>query len=477
MTLSKCMYIGGELCEGNATMDVVNPATEQVVGRVAEAGVADACLALEAAERAFPLWSGTSIAERVEWMQRLRQAVLDTEEHLRECVHLEMGKPWASTEEDFRMLAHSLAYYAEEISRIHAESLVDRDGTHVHLLSRQPVGVAAAFLAWNFPLLNLAYKLGPAMAAGCPIVIKPSSKTPLSAYAVGELCAHIGLPAGVVNIISGVDHEIGNAISSSTIPALITLIGSTQTGMHVMRNGATSIKRYSMELGGNAPVLIFPDADLDLAADVVCGVKFANAGQICVTPNRVFVHSEVVDSFREKVLARTHAVKVGYDRHGDVDMGPVIDGAAWERIHGLVRDAVANGARLLTGGGRPEGVERGSFYAPTVIDGVSEKMRIYREEVFGPVISLLTFDDDEAVIAAANDTEAGLSSFIFTQDRKKADWCAEKLRFGEVQINGIKYAIDLPHCGVKQSGIGVDCSPLALDDYLAIKRVTRAIEH
>lgn len=479
MALAKRMYIGGELC-GDGYLDVVNPATNEVVGSFAEATVADAHRALEAAQAAFPSWSTTSVAERVSWMHKLRDAVLANETHLRECIHLEMAKPWAATKDDYQMLVHSLEFYAEEITRMHAESLVDREGTHVHTLSRQPVGVAAAFLAWNFPLLNLAYKLGPALAAGCPIVIKPSSKTPLSAYAVGELCAEIGLPAGVVNIISGTDHEIGDAISASTIPALLTLIGSTQTGLHVMRTGATSIKRYSMELGGNAPALVFADADLDLAADVICGVKYANSGQICVTPNRVFVEAGVADAFREKVLARAAAVKVGYERDGDIDMGPVIDHRSVQRIDALVKDAVEKGATLVHGGKKPEGLdeslEKGAFYAPTVLDGVNNSMRLYSEEVFGPVISLLTFTDEDEVMVQANDTDAGLSSYIFTADIEKAERCAAQLQFGEVQINGIKYAIDLPHCGVKQSGIGVDCSHLALDDYLAPKRVSRAIK-
>ncbi|WP_078086106.1 NAD-dependent succinate-semialdehyde dehydrogenase [Microbulbifer mangrovi] len=475
MAMAKRMYIGGAL-QGDSYLDVVNPATEEVVASVAEASIADAHSALEAAQAAFPSWSTTSVAERVSWMHKLRDAVLANEAHLRECIHLEMAKPWAATKDDYQMLVHSLEFYAEEITRLHAESLVDREGTHVHTLSRQPVGVAAAFLAWNFPLLNLAYKLGPALAAGCPIVIKPSSKTPLSAYAVGELCAEIGLPAGVVNIIAGVDHEIGDAISASTIPALLTLIGSTQTGMHVMRTGATSIKRYSMELGGNAPALVFADADLDQAADVICGVKYGNSGQICVTPNRVFVEAGVADAFREKVLERAAAVKVGYDRDADIDMGPVIDQGSWQRIDGLVKDAVEKGATLLHGGNKPEGLAKGAYYAPTVLDGVNNTMRLYDEEVFGPVISLLTFTDEDEVLAQANDTDAGLSSYIFTADIEKAERCAAQLQFGEVQINGIKYAIDLPHCGVKQSGIGVDCSHLALDDYLAPKRVTRAIK-
>jgi len=475
MIFNKQLYVGGETVAGASTFKVINPATEDLVGTVAIAGASEAETALKAAEAAFPTWAATSIAERAEWMHKLRDAVIANEQHLRECIHLEMGKNWAGTQEDFDALVNSLNFYAQEISRMRPEALVDREGTHNHRLVYEPVGVVVAFLAWNFPLLNLAFKIGPAMAAGCPIVIKPSLKAPLSAYAIGELCKQIGLPAGVVNIISGDDKEVGDTLSASTIPALLTLIGSTKTGIHIMKNGATSIKRYSMELGGNAPVLVFGDADLDLAADIVCALKFGNAGQICVTPNRVFVATEVADTFAKKVVARAKAVKIGFNKNAAIDMGPVIDGFAWQRIDGLVKEAVKNGAQLMTGGDRPAALESGYFYAPTVLNKVDDTMRIYREEIFGPVISLIEFTDDAQVLKAANDTEAGLTAYVFSRDLQQAERCADKLRFGEVQINGVKYGIDLPHCGLKQSGIGVDCSHLALHDYLAPKRVSRAL--
>ena len=471
---TKPMYVGGKLLEGGARFDVISPATEKPVGNVAWASAEDARAALSAADGAFAEWSGASIAERTKWMRELREAVVAAEEHLRECVHLEMGKTWEGTQEDFDSLVNSLAFYAEEISRMRPEALVDREGTHSHSLRHEAAGVAAAFLAWNFPLLNLAFKIGPAMAAGCPLVVKPSFKSPLSAYAVGELCAQIGLPAGAVNILCGDDEEVGDALSSSTIPALLTLIGSARTGRRIMREGATSIKRYSMELGGNAPVLVFADADLDVAADIVCAVKFGNAGQICVTPNRVFVEDAVADSFRKKVVARAEKIRAGFAREG-VDMGPLIDRAAWERVDGLVRDAVSDGARILFGGGRPRGMETGHYYAPTVLDGVSEKMRVYREEIFGPVVGLIEFSDEDAALRAANDTEAGLTAYVFTADIGRAERCARLLRFGEIQINGVKYGIDLPHGGIKQSGVGCDCSHLALHDYLVPKRVSRAL--
>lgn len=473
-SFTKPMYVGGKLLEGGARFDVICPATEKPAGNVAWASAADARAALEAADAAFAEWSGLPIAERARWMGKLRDAVLDNEEHLRECVRREMGKNWEGTQEDFDSLVNSLAFYAEEISRIRPEALVDREGTHAHALHHEAAGVAAAFLAWNFPLLNLAFKIGPAMAAGCPLVVKPSFKSPLSACAVGELCAQVGLPAGAVNILCGPDEEVGDALSSSQIPALLTLIGSARTGRRIMREGATSIKRYSMELGGNAPVLVFADANLDLAADIVCAVKFGNAGQICVTPNRVFVEESVLDSFRKKAVERAEKIRVGFAREG-IDMGPLIDRAAWERVDGLVREAAADGAKILTGGGRPEGMDVGHFYAPTVLDGVGEKMRIYREEIFGPVVSLIPFSDEGRVLRAANDTETGLTAYVFTADIGKAERCARALRFGEIQINGVKYGIDLPHGGIKQSGVGCDCSHLALYDYLAPKRVSRAL--
>jgi succinate-semialdehyde dehydrogenase/glutarate-semialdehyde dehydrogenase len=477
MSATMKMYIGGELVDAKAgrTFDVINPGTEENVGTIAWAGVADAEAALTAADEAFESWSRTSIAERASWMSKLRDAVIADQDRLRELISLEMGKNWAGTEEDYESLRNSLHFYAEEASRFRPEALVDRQGSHTHWLVPEPVGVAVAFIAWNFPLLNLAFKIGPAMAAGCPVIIKPSAASPMSAYRVGELCADVGLPAGVVNILCGPSSEVGDALSASEIPALITIIGSVATGRHVMRVGSASIKRYSMELGGNAPVLVFADSNLDLAAKIVGNVKFGNAGQIGVTPNRVFVEASGAAAFTQKLVERANSTKVGWELRGDVDMGPLIDAKAWERVDGLVKDAIADGANLRAGGGRPEGLDTGNYYAPTVIDGVTPAMRIYQEEIFGPVVSIIEFTDEEAVLKAANDTTAGLTSYVFTQDLAKADRLAARLRFGEVQINGVKYDIDLPHGGIKQSGISCDCSHLALEDYFAPKRISRAL--
>lgn len=471
------MYIDGALCDGAAKTDVVNPATEEVVAKVEVAGATQVEQALESAKAAFPAWSTTSITERQEWMAKLKHEIIKQEEFLRDCIHHEMGKPWSQTHEDWDRLVVSLEFYAEEITRVHDIGLVDRAGTHTHRMVYEPLGVAVAFLAWNFPLLNLAFKIGPAMAAGCPIIIRPSELTPVSAYAVGALCEKIGLPKGVVQILCTDSHATADALSASNIPQLLTLIGSTKTGEHIMRTGATSIKRYSMELGGNAPVLVFEDADLECAADVVCGVKFSNAGQICVAPNRVFVEKSVLDNFTRKVVERAKAAKVGFDKNDDITTGPIIDARAWKRVKGLIDDAIEQGATLLAGGERPAHLNKGHYIAPTVLANVREDMAVYREETFGPIVSLVPFDGSDNLFAKANDCgEGGLTAYVFTRDLAKAEACAAALRYGEVQINGVKYDIDLPHGGIGQSGIGHDCSALALDDYLTAKRITRALE-
>ncbi len=475
-TFEKKMYIAGQLTDGEGRVDVLNPANVTRIATVPTAGISDADKALLAAQAAFPEWSRTSIAERQTWMLKLRDAVIANEDHLRDCIHHEMGKPWAGTQEDVDSLKNSLAFYAEEITRVHDIMLPDRAGTHTHRLVHEPAGVALAYLAWNFPLLNLAFKLGPAMAAGCPIIIRPSEQTPISAYAVGELCQQIGLPDGVVQILCTDGYDVADHLSSSPIPALITLIGSSRTGRHIMQTGSSTIKRYSMELGGNAPVLIFPDADLDLAADVVCGVKFSNAGQICVSPNRVFVHEAVREAFTERVVDKALSAGVGWDKTADILTGPVIDQRAWTRLKRLIDDAVDDGARLLAGGDRPPGLERGHFLSPTVLGDVREEMDVYRQETFGPIVSLVSFDDTSELERMANDCdEGGLTAYVFTADLARAERWANRLRYGEIQINGVKYDIDLPHGGIGQSGIGHDCSYLALQDYLVLKRITRAV--
>ena len=471
------LYLNGSLKKGQGSIDIYNPANEEKVATVAAAGLQDVQDALESAKDAFPSWSAMSISERQSWMRKLREEVIANEEYLRDCIHHEMGKPWGDTQEDFDSLKNSLEFYAEEVARFHDFALADRTGTHNHRMVYEAAGVAVAFLAWNFPLLNLAFKIGPAMAAGCPIIIRPSNETPISAYAVGELCHKIGLPKGVVQILATDSYETADALSASTIPAVLTLIGSTATGKHIMKTGATSIKKYSMELGGNAPVLVFPDADIDQAINVICGVKFANAGQICVAPNRVFVHRSVLESFTRKAVEFARNANVGWDKTQDIKTGPVINEKAWKRLKQLIDDAVAQGAKLLAGGDRPASLPKGYFLSPTILCDVTEEMEVYRSETFGPIVSIIPFENENELERMANDCDdGGLTAYIFTKDLAKAERYAATLRYGEIQINGVKYDIDLPHGGMGQSGIGHDCSYLALHDYLVLKRITRSLE-
>jgi succinate-semialdehyde dehydrogenase/glutarate-semialdehyde dehydrogenase len=468
------MYVDGHAYSSGETEQVINPATDEIIANIQVADESVAQLALDSAKAAEKSWGKTTVGERVMWMKKLRQAFIEREEELRYCVHMEAGKTWAGTQEDFDLLINSLEFYSEEIQRYQPSQLLDTDGQFTHTLNYRPVGVVVAYLSWNFPLLNLSYKLGPAMAAGCPIILKPSVQSPLSAYLVGEICREIGLPEGAVTIIAGGPHSVTNLISGSAIPSMLTLIGSIATGVKVMQAGATSIKRYSMELGGNTPFVVFKDANLEKAADILVALKYGNTGQVCVAPNRVFVDESVHEAFLEKVLARTAKMKLGFGRDSDATMGPLINRGAREGIHSLVMSAVESGA-ILHAGGEFDPSEAGAFYPPTVVSNVNPSMDIYQHEIFGPVISMIAFSDEAKVIEQVNDTDTGLASYIFSEDIGKAQQAADQFEFGEIQINGVKYAINLPHVGIKQSGIGCDCSKYALDDYLYITRTTRSL--
>ncbi|MFT6925483.1 MAG: succinate-semialdehyde dehydrogenase/glutarate-semialdehyde dehydrogenase [Psychromonas sp.] len=463
------MYIFGKLTENKCKANVFNPATDEIITEISVANIEVAQQALEGAQKATQTWGKTTVLERITWMHKLRDECVKNQETLRELVHQETGKTWAHTEDDYTLLIDSLTFYAEEISRFQPSQLIDSDEGFQHTLKYKPVGVVVAYLAWNFPLLNLAYKLGPAMATGCPIIIKPSIQSPLSAYFVGALCEKIGLPAGAVTILAGEDRTVSNYLSSSTIPSMLTLIGSIQTGVKIMQAGSTSIKRYSMELGGNTPYIINADADLDLAVNILTSLKSANAGQICVSPNRIFVHKSIKQAFIDKVLTVQSGLKLGFGKNTDANMGPLIDKGSRDRIHGLVTDAISKGANLLCGGEFND-QEKGAFYPLTMIDDVTTAMDIYNHEIFGPVISVVYFDESDDVIALANDTDTGLASYVFSQNAGLAQQQADALDFGEVQVNGVKYGIHLPHLGIKQSGIGCDCSKYALNDYLSLIR-------
>lgn len=477
----KKLYIGGQLVDSvsGEREDVICPATGEPVAQVAKAGKEDAEKALEAAQKGFKYWSKLSLAERTEWMTKLRAAVLEKEHELKTAMVHEMGKNYEGAYEDIEAVVNALEWYPAAMKNLREEQIPDYENTHTHKMISKPAGVAVAYLAWNFPLLNVGFKLGPALASGCSIIIKPSALSPLSAYMIGEIMHSIDFPAGVVNILSGPSATVAHTLTTSKIPAVLTMIGSTQTGKRVIADSTTSIKKLGMELGGNAPFIIFDDADFDKALNLAVILSFWNSGQICVAANRIFVHKSIYDKFMKAFVKRASELKLGFGikENPEVFMGPVVSRKDRDRMFDLVNDALSKGGTLEYGGKIPDGFpEKGNWIEPTIISGLKQNMTLFREETFGPVAAVMPFDTDDEVLEWANDTEYGLASYIFTNNHKRIERFTEELEFGEIQINGVKYAIYLPHGGIKNSGIGHDCSHLALDDYLVKKRVSTALK-
>lgn len=473
------MYIGGELVDSieGKTMQVISPATGESHAELAIASIKDTELALEAAQKGFEQWSKLTLAERTEWMLKLRKAIIARKDELHYAVMYEMGKTWESADEDINMIIDALEYYPAEMAARRGSVITDINGTHTHTLVDEPRGVVVAILAWNFPILNVAYKVAPALAAGCSIIIRPSADSPLSAYLFGEICAEVGLPAGVVNIVTGGSRDTSIPMSESTIPKVMTMIGSTATGCKLIAQSATSIKKLGLELGGNAPALIFDDCDLERAVAVMSGLKYNNSGQVCVTPNRIFVQDGIYDEFMTRFKEQVANIKVGFGRDMGITMGPVINDNARKRLLGVIEDAVAKGATLTMGGDIPEGMAEGTSYLnPTILEGVTPDMLCYKEEIFGPIAPIIRFKDEEELDPMVNLPDSGLASYLFTNNLARVNKYSAFIQSGEVQVNGVRYAINLPHGGVGNSGLGHDCSHLALEDYLHIKRVSIAIK-
>ncbi len=472
----KKMYIDGQLCDSvsSKTSEIICPGTGEVIATLATATAEDSERALISAQKGFEYWSKLSLSERNVWISKLRDAVIARQDEIHYAVMYELGKTWESADEDINMLIDALDYYPNEMLRYRSQMLEDMDGTHTHMLVHEPRGVAVSILAWNFPILNVAYKVAPALAAGCSVIIRPSMDTPVSAYIFGEICESIGLPAGVVTILSGGSRDTSIPLSTSKIPRVLTMIGSSSTGLKLVAQSATSIKKLGLELGGNAPALIFEDCDMEAALNTMVGLKFNNSGQVCVTPNRIFVQASIYDKFMEQFKARTAALKVGFGKDQGVNMGPVVNIAARERIMQMVDEDVKAGAKLSLGG-IPEGMPEGSsFMNPTILEDVTPEMRCFREEIFGPVAAIIKFNDEADLDPMVNDPDVGLASYLFTNNLKRVQKYTSFIECGEVQVNGVRYAINLPHGGMKDSGLGHDCSHLALEDYLYTKRISIA---
>lgn len=458
------MLVDGRPVQSKKSIEVVSPATGKVIGRVPEADHAAIQQSLKAAEQGFKVWSNTTPGERKKIILRYADLLEKNRKRIIALLISETGKPQDNAEYDFGMLTTCLRFFVEEFERLDQPVIHDPDGRFLHYILRQPLGVAVGMLAWNFPLLNVGYKLGPALAAGCSVIVKPSHLTPLASLAAAYLAKEAGIPDGVVNMTTSSDHDVLKTLLASDIPKMVTMIGSTRGGLEVMRSACTTVKHFSVELGGNSPVIVYPDADVRDAANKVVDLKFANSGQVCVSPNRCFVHESVYDEFVAAARKRAASVK----------MGPLITDKARQSVLAMIQAAVADGAKIVCGGKAVPG--KGYFMQPTILKNVSSKMKISCEEIFGPVLPIIKFTDADDEITLANDTDAGLAAYVFTTNLARGLRAARDIQAGSVCVNEVHYSVQLPHGGLKQSGVGKDCSRYSLAEYLTLKRVTVQID-
>lgn len=464
-------WIGGEWvgADDGATQPVIDPATGATVVRVARCGAAETRRAIAAAAAAQREWSRRSALDRGRLLRAWRDLMLAHQEDLARILTAEQGKPLAEARGEIAYGASFVEWFAEEAKRVYGDTIPSPGPDKRLVCIKQPIGVVACITPWNFPNAMLARKIAPALAAGNTVVCKPANATPLSAYAIAELAARAGIPAGVINVLGGDTGAIGAELTTNPMVRKLTFTGSTEVGKQLIAACAGTVKRTSMELGGNAPFIVFDDADLDAAVAGAIASKYRNAGQTCICANRLLVQAGIYDEFAERLVARVRDLKLGNGFDEGVTIGPLIDRAAVDKVTALLDDAVAKGARVLAGGGRPAGLG-GNFVEPTVLAGVDTGMRLFHEEVFGPVAPLVRFDTEAEAIALANDTPFGLAAYCYARDIGRVWRVAEALEYGIVGINeGLVSNAMAPFGGVKESGHGREGSKYGLDDYLEIK--------
>jgi succinate-semialdehyde dehydrogenase/glutarate-semialdehyde dehydrogenase len=468
-------FINGEWlpARDGAEMAVTDPATLDPVARVADSGAADARAALAAAHAAFPAWRERTGRERAQLLKKWNALILANQEDLARIISTEQGKPLAEARGEVLYGASYVEWFAEEATRTHGDLIPEPARGKKLMAVKEPVGVVAAITPWNFPLAMIARKLAPALAAGCTVVAKPAEDTPLTALALVALAHEAGFPAGTINIVTASRQRTPEVVDVWLADARvrkITFTGSTPVGKHLARASADTLKKLSLELGGNAPFIVFEDADVDAAVEGLMVSKFRNGGQTCVCPNRVYVHQAVHGRFVDKLAARVAALRVGPATDGASQIGPMINARAVEKIARHVKDAVAQGARVVTGGARLEGLGRGHYYAPTVLVDAHPRMELAQEETFGPVVPVFRFDAEEEVVRLANDTPFGLAAYFYSKDPARIWRVADALESGIVGINeGALAAEAAPFGGVKESGYGREGSRHGLDDYLHVK--------
>lgn len=461
--------INGQWVSGSSRFDVNDPATGLKLADVANLGPADAEAAIAAANAAWPAWRAKTGKERHAILLKWFQLLMAHQEDLGRIMTAEQGKPFAEAKGEVAYGASFVEWFAEEAKRVNGETLPQFDNNRRLMVLRQPIGVCAAITPWNFPLAMITRKVAPALAAGCPVVIKPAELTPLTALAAAELAVRAGIPAGVLNLLTADGNNsiaVGKVLCASDVVRHISFTGSTEVGRILMAQSAPTVKKMSLELGGNAPFIVFDDADLDSAVEGAMASKYRNAGQTCVCANRLYVQDGVYDAFIEKFAAKVKALKVGNGFEEGVNQGPLIEDAAVEKVHRHVADAVAKGGRVVAGGNKLSG----QFVEPTVVADATADMLCAREETFGPFAPVFRFKTEQEAIDAANNTEFGLASYFYSRDVGRIFRVSEALEYGMVGINaGIIATEHVPFGGVKQSGLGREGSHHGMDDYVELK--------
>ena len=456
--------------DNGETLAVTNPATGELIAEVAKCGTAETRRMIEAAAAAQKLWVQSAVKERAAVLRRWFNLVMENQEDLAQILTAEQGKPLAEARGEIAYGANYIEWFSEESKRVYGDTIAPPANDKRLVVIKQPVGVVACITPWNFPNAMLTRKIAPALAAGCAVVCKPANATPLSALALMELAVRAGMPKGLMNIVTGRTAEIGAELTGNPLVRKVTFTGSTPVGKQLMAECAQTVKRTSMELGGNAPFIVFNDADLDAAVQGALISKYRNAGQTCVCSNRLIIQSGVYDEFAEKLQRAVSALKVGNGADEGVNVGPLIDEKAATTVCEFIDDAVAKGATVALGGGRSE--LGGTFVQPTILTGVTRAMRVFSEEIFGPVAPLFKFETEAEVIEMANDTEFGLAAYFYSRDIGRVWRVAEQLEYGIVGVNeGIISNEMAPFGGVKESGGGREGSKYGLDDYLEIKYI------
>jgi succinate-semialdehyde dehydrogenase/glutarate-semialdehyde dehydrogenase len=467
------MYINGEWIQSTDKFSVSNPANGEQIGEVADGRREDAIAAIDAAAAALPGWSSATAYERSARLYRAHQLMMERRPALAELMTREQGKPLKAALNEVKYAADFLLWFAEEAKRIYGETIPSARSDQRFLVQKFPVGVVAAVTPWNYPISMLTRKLAPALAAGCTVVLKPAEATPLCAVAVFEILHEAGFPPGVVNMVTAADPApIGEEFCTNPKVRKLTFTGSTAVGKKLAQAAAAQLKRVSMELGGHAPFIVYDDADPVHAAKGLSLVKFLNTGQACISPNRIFVQRCILAPFLETLHERIAKMRAGDGMDPANTIGPLVNQAAVNKVERQVKDAVAQGASLHTGGSRllENGLNKGHFYAPTLLSNVTPDMLIYREETFGPVAPVIAFDDDDDVLAMANDTSYGLAAYVYTQNLSRAMRAFEGLQFGIIGINDINpTSAAAPFGGMKESGLGREGAREGIEEYLETK--------